>query len=133
MEEFLKILSPSMRIRVTNCIFSKAILQNPIFDGKLDVVDFIVNYIKPKLSFPEDPIIRMGQAGDCIYFLAGGECLLSITNHLKQIQVYKEEITQGSYFGEVALILGSVRSANIESKNYCTLAQLNKEHFEKLC
>ena len=133
MEEFLKILSPSMRIRVTNYIFEQAIIKNEVFSSQVEIVEFIIEYIKPKLTFPEDPIIRMGQAGQCMYFLASGECLVSVSNHLKQKITYKAELLQGSFFGEISIIFGCMCTANVESKNYCTLAKLDQEHFQKMC
>ena len=41
-------------------------------------------------------------------------------------------IRPGSYFGEVSLIYDSVRTANVVAKNYCTAAELDKEHFKKV-
>lgn len=132
MEEFLKILSPSMRLKVTNQIFELAILKNAIFCDKMDVVEYIIDFIQPKFFFPEDRIITMGQRGKLIYFIANGDCEVSVTNHLKQNLVVKQ-LHPGDYFGEIAVMLESARSSNIDSINYCTMAHLSSEYFKRLC
>lgn len=121
-----------MRVRVTNHIFEQAILMNPLFCHKMDVVEYIIDYIVPKLYLPEDQIISMGSKDKLIYFVANGNCQVSVSNHLKQIVVINE-LHQGDYFGEIAVIFGSDRTASIESINYCTLAHLSIEHFKELC
>lgn len=98
----------------------------------MDVVEYIIDQIVPKLYLPEDLIIQHGSSDKFIYFIANGICRVSVSNHLKQLKVIKE-LSQGDYFGEIALIFGSLRTANIESFNYCTLAYLRIEHFKKLC
>lgn len=121
-----------MKVRVTNYIFEKAILKNDIFCDKMEVVDYIIDFIQPQLFFPEDPIIKMGTAGKLIYFLANGDCQVSVQNSMKQIKLVNE-LHQGDYFGEISIIFGAVRSANVESINYCTLAHLSSEYFHKMC
>ena len=74
----------------------------------------------------------MGSNDKCIYFIANGHCMVSIKNHLNQ-RIVVDKLVQGDYFGENAVIFGSSRSANIESINYCTLAHLSVENFNKLC
>ena len=45
---------------------------------------------------------------------------------------FVKKLIQGDYFGEVSLIFGSLRSSNVESINYCTLANLSSEYFNKM-
>ena len=56
---------------------------------------------------------------------------MSVQNHIKE-KKYVKKLSQGEYFGEVALIFGSLRSSNVESINYCTLANLRREYFDKM-
>jgi len=39
------------------------------------------------------------------------------------------EISQGTLFGEVALLFGTRRSATVRSKDQCTIGGLNEENF----
>ena len=47
LEEFLDMLSPSVKERVTNHIFGTAILKNPVFNEDLDIVSYIIDYVQP--------------------------------------------------------------------------------------
>ena len=98
----------------------------------MDVVEYIIEYVKPSLFMPEDPIITMGETGNQIYFIANGHCQVSVTNHLKQKSIV-QQLHQGDYFGEIAVIFGSVRSSNVDSLNYCTIANIDGECLRKLC
>ena len=40
---------------------------------------------------------------------------------------------QGDYFGEIALLTHTTRTATVKSSNYCTMASLSKEVFYDLC
>ena len=47
--------------------------------------------------------------------------------------VYVRSIFQGDYFGELALLTQTPRSATVKSSNYCTLAVISKSLFYDLC
>ena len=74
----------------------------------------------------------MGSDDKLIYFVANGDCKVYVTNHMKE-NIVANELHQGDYFGELATIFGSNRTATIETHNYCTLAYLGIEHFKKFC
>lgn len=46
--------------------------------------------------------------------------------------VFVRALTQGDYFGELALLTDSTRQASIKSINYCTLAGINQKSFKKM-
>ena len=56
MDQFLTMISPSLRMEVTQCIFLEAIGKNSIFKGQ-DIIDFLVKDISLLLFLPEDSII----------------------------------------------------------------------------
>lgn len=89
LEAFLEILSPSVKIRVTNHIFGQAILQNEIFCDKKHIVEGVIDYVQPRLIFPEDQIVMMGARDKLIYFIAHGELEVSVQTHLKQKRVQR--------------------------------------------
>ena len=55
-----------------------------------------------------------------------------VTDHLKR-SLHVRGLEQGDYFGEVALIYSTPRTATVKSSNYCTLASLNSKSFLDLC
>ena len=58
---FLNMISPSLRLMVTQHIFMNAIEKNHIFKGNQEITDFVVHNIVTLLFLPEDGIIRQGQ------------------------------------------------------------------------
>lgn len=73
MENFLKIISPSLRLEVTRHIFSMIVDQNPIFGKNEELIDYLVKFLTTCLYLPEDSIITQGETADNLYFLARGE------------------------------------------------------------
>lgn len=62
-DKFLSMLSPSLKIEVTKHIFQTALLSNPVFDGKVEIVDFILHDLATCLYYPENEICRQGEVG----------------------------------------------------------------------
>lgn len=131
LEEFLHMISPSMRLTVTQHIFVSAIMKNDIFDQRKDVIALIIHYLEPRLFLPEDYIISYGMTEKCMLFLANGSVAVDVNNHMKK-QCNITLLEQGSYFGECAIMYNCKRTANVQSLSYCTLARLTDEHFDKL-
>lgn len=46
---------------------------------------------------------------------------------------YVKQLVQGEYFGEVALLTNTQRTATVKSSNYCTMASLDKTAFFDMC
>src|SRR5664279_2032146 len=57
---------------------------------------------------PRTMIIRKGQAGDCMYFIAEGEVEVDLPGK-------KVPLGEGAFFGEMALLGNNLRSANIST------------------
>lgn len=51
---FLNMISPSLRLEVTQHIFLNAIEKNDIFKGSSDIIDYVVHNIVTLLYLPED-------------------------------------------------------------------------------
>jgi len=60
LDMFLNMISPSLRLEVTQHIFMNAIENNDNFKGNSQLVDFVVHNITPLLYLPEDNIVRQG-------------------------------------------------------------------------
>ena len=79
LDVFLNQIAPSLRFKVTKHIFSGAISKNPIFDQNKDLCKFLIRNMKLELMMPEDEIIRKGEDGDALYFIAKGDCSVFVT------------------------------------------------------
>ena len=67
-----------------------------------------------------------------MFFIAKGDCEVWVKDHMK-VSRYVSQLVQGDYFGELALITQTQRSASVKSSNYCTLASLTSKTFFDLC
>jgi voltage-gated potassium channel len=70
-------------------------------------------------------IIRKGQAGDCMYFLAAGEVEVDLPGK-------KVRLGEGAFFGEMALLGNNLRSANITTTRVSKLLALDLVDFRML-
>jgi voltage-gated potassium channel len=70
-------------------------------------------------------IIRKGQAGDCMYFIASGEVEVDLPGK-------KVTLGEGAFFGEMALLGNNLRSANITTTRVSRLLVLDLVDFRLL-
>jgi voltage-gated potassium channel len=70
-------------------------------------------------------IIRKGQTGDCMYFIAAGEVEVDLPGK-------KVTLGEGAFFGEMALLGNNLRSANITTRRVSKLLVLDLVDFRLL-
>ena len=70
-------------------------------------------------------IIRKGQPGDCMYFIAAGEVGVDLPGK-------KVRLGEGAFFGEMALLGNNLRSANITTTRVSKLLVLDLVDFRML-
>jgi voltage-gated potassium channel len=74
---------------------------------------------------PRTTIIRKGQTGDCMYFIASGEVEVDLPGK-------KVTLGEGAFFGEMALLGNNLRSANIATTRVSQLLVLDLVDFRLL-
>jgi voltage-gated potassium channel len=85
-----------------------------------------ITHMLRRLEVPErTAIIRRGKIGDCMYFIAAGEVQVDI----KPVPV---RLAAGTFFGELALLGDSVRTANVTTTMPSTLLILDLADFHSL-
>jgi voltage-gated potassium channel len=85
-----------------------------------------ITHMLRRLEVPErTAIIRRGKVGDCMYFIAAGEVQVDV----KPAPV---RLGEGTFFGELALLGDSVRSANVTTTMPSTLLMLDLADFHTL-
>jgi voltage-gated potassium channel len=85
-----------------------------------------ITHMLRRLEVPaRTAVIRRGRAGDCMYFIADGEVQVDV----KPAPV---RLATGSFFGELALLGDSVRSANVVTTAPSTLLILDLADFRTL-
>jgi voltage-gated potassium channel len=98
----------------------------PFFhDVGASVIADVTRLLRPR-DFPAGAVImRRGQRGDCMYFVAAGEL---------ELRGRREAISYGpgDFFGELALLTGAPRNATIVATRSCTLLSLDIVDFRQL-
>ena len=62
-----------------------------------------------------------------MYFIAKGECSVSVRDSNKVEQKNQKQLKEGSHFGEIAMIYKCRRTATVSSLNYNTMAILGED------
>jgi voltage-gated potassium channel len=85
-----------------------------------------ITHMLRRLEVPaRTAVIRRGKVGDCMYFIADGEVQVDV----KPAPV---RLSSGSFFGELALLGDSIRTANVSTTQASTLLILDLADFRTL-
>lgn len=128
LEDFLNLISPSLREKVIKHIFSECIKENDIFKDNEVLIDNLTRKLYTKTYVPEELIVNQGDEGDNIYFIGQGGCHVMIRNR-NNITTRVRTLVPGDLFGEVAILNGCRRTATVKANNYSTIAHLDKDTF----
>ena len=85
----------------------------------------ICRLLRPVLVVPGETIVRKGAMGDAMYFISSGAVEVGLPP--KPVR-----LGSGDYFGEMALISGAVRTADIAALGFCSLLVLRADDFHAL-
>ena len=92
----------------------------------------MVEDVVPYLKHPDDMIIKQGEESTDFYFLAEGQCQISMNDHFVGEVILNKLLNKGTYFGEVGIIFDCPRTATVKAVNYCTFAKINSVVFSRL-
>ncbi len=84
----------------------------------------IARVLIPRFAAPGEMILRQGELGECMYFIAAGEVSVLLPDRCVRLGV-------GDFFGEVALVTKAPRNADVEAAGFCTLLVLNRRDFQQ--
>jgi monovalent cation:H+ antiporter, CPA1 family len=87
-------------------------------------LDRVASLLRPRFTVPNEHIIRKGDRGDAVYFIASGA--VEVTLPARPVR-----LGSGEFFGEMALLSGSPRQADVTALTYCRLLVLRKADFER--
>ncbi len=98
----------------------------PLFQA-LDEVGLgkIARQLRPSLALPGEPVIRKGQKGRRMYFLASGCARVKRDGAEFQLE-------EGDFFGEMALLNAEPRNADVVAETYCNLLVLDRRDFRRV-
>ena len=73
-------------------------------------------------------MVEQYDSTDSLYIIAKGECSVEMLDHKKNLNKLKR-LRPGDFFGEISLIYGCKRTADVISQKYSTLAKLLRQDF----
>lgn len=123
----LKDLPSALQKELAMHIHAEVLEKIPIFRGAEDgFIKEIVMKLVPAMFTPGDIVFREGEIGHNMYFISKGSVEII---HEQSGKVFAT-ISQGGYFGEIALLMDSPRSATVRAVDYCDLYTLDKDSFQ---
>ena len=98
----------------------------PLFSG-LDptAVAQIMTLLYSRTFEAGSPIVRRGETGDSMYFIASGEALV-------EREEGNVKLGDGEFFGELALLEGRARTHTVVAITRCRTLVIDREDFERL-
>lgn len=95
----------------------------PLFGGlPPEQLEALMLHFHPVTAQPGDRIIRVGDKADCVYFIASGQVEVSVAGR-------KVRLRGGDFFGEMALLSGKPRSADVTALDFSEFLILNQADF----
>jgi CPA1 family monovalent cation:H+ antiporter len=99
---------------------------------KLDLVanldalhrEAIARLLHPRFAVPNERIARKGDIGDSVFFIGSGAVEVILPHR-------RVRLGTGDFFGEIALLTGQPRTADVVAQTYCRLLQLRKIDFDR--
>ncbi|MGE3536245.1 MAG: cyclic nucleotide-binding domain-containing protein [Candidatus Tectimicrobiota bacterium] len=98
----------------------------PLFAGlTFEQREVLLLHFTPRTAEPGERLFRTGDEADGVYFISQGEVEVSVGGR-------KIKLGAGEVFGEMALISGQPRSADVTALDYSTFAMLSGRDFRQL-
>lgn len=125
----LKDLPVSLKTRVSLFLNKDIIEKVPIFKGASQafIKEVILN-LEPVVFTPNDIIVSKGDLGNDMFFISSG----SVDVVSEDESIVYATLSAGQFFGEIALLFSSERTATIKSKDYCDMFRLDKDTFDHI-
>jgi monovalent cation:H+ antiporter, CPA1 family len=102
------------------------IAQVPMFTNLTQTqLDRVARLLRPLFTLPGERLIRRGDRGDAMYFISSGNVEVNVVGH-------RVKLGRGDFFGEMALLSGQPRQADVIAQSYCQLLVLHNHDLEYL-
>lgn len=138
---FFDTMSPQLKEEVIKFILNTAIDLNINLaskkvgaDSNLEFRRQLVCNAELMLCKPEETLITQDDKADDLYVISSGDCEVFVKDwtHKDNKELYVRTLYQGMYFGEIALMNNTVRSATVKSYNFCVIGRIAGSHFHNI-
>ncbi len=90
-----------------------------------DLLEDLMTKLQPRIFIPGERIFRIDEPGDALYFIQNGSVEIIGRDGATIVR-----LTDGAFFGELALLSDKPRSATAIAVTYCDVYRLSKDDFE---
>jgi serine/threonine protein kinase len=108
------------------------LISSPLLDAiPLEAKCPLLNSMTPRQVPAGERFIAQGDEGDTFYIIQEGSCLVNVEK--KGITHSLAHLREGDVVGEIALLTGEPRTANVDAETDMILWCLTREIFDSLC
>ena len=91
----------------------------------------LLNHMTPQYVQAGTRFIAQGDEGDTFYIIQEGSCVVSVDKNGTKHPITR--LSEGDIVGEIALLTGEPRTANVDAETDMILWSLTREQFDSLC
>ncbi|KAI9184339.1 hypothetical protein H9P43_003392 [Blastocladiella emersonii ATCC 22665] len=125
----LQHLPPAFNAEVTLRMNETLLAKVPIFSGaSKSFLMTLSRALRPEVFLPGDLIVHKGDVGQEMYFICRGKVEV-VSDDL--LEVY-DAMGEGTFFGEVSLLLSCPRTDNIRAATHCDIRVLSKPDLDQI-
>ncbi len=126
---FLDKLPESLKVELSLCLKEELINKITLFKGQDEnFLKDVALHLSPVVLTPGDYVFREGDEASNMYFVVNGELIVLKGEDEKIIS----SISQGDFFGEIALFKDMPRTASVRAISYCDLYKLSRDQFDQI-
>ena len=124
------LIPPELYDELQRGILGSRAEPRPRFEIGLDThhlierLERVTRLLRPRFTVPNERIIRRGDRGDAVFFIASGAVEV-------RLPARRVRLGSGEFFGEMAMLTGRPRRADVVSLTFCRLLLLRKVDFER--
>ncbi|GAB5353677.1 hypothetical protein AAMO2058_000054700 [Amorphochlora amoebiformis] len=113
--------SPSVRVRLNSI---------PLFREIPEIKLMQLQYLADFENYSSEEVIcKQGDNADGLYYIVEGKCSVSVPGN--EGPVHLTNLKKGDWFGEIALLKETVRTANVQALTECKLLKMTRSNFKK--
>mmetsp|Transcript_139439 Transcript_139439/g.338746 ORF Transcript_139439/g.338746 Transcript_139439/m.338746 type:complete len:346 (-) Transcript_139439:39-1076(-) len=122
-------LSDSLKREAVMHLNKDIIRKIPFFEAQSDgFISFVMSIMSPMFCVPRDYIFQEGEIGLEMCFLVKGR--VEVVQGSGEDEAVLKELGEGSFFGEIAILCATKRTASIRAITYCNLFVLLKDDLD---
>jgi hypothetical protein len=127
--EMLDDLPVPLRTEIALHLNRAVLAKVPLFEGATDAFlrELVVNF-EPTVAIPGENIVRRGTPGHHVYFINKGRVEVLAPDDRTVVAT----LTDGNFFGELALLASNPRANTVRAVDYCNLYTLGRDRFERV-